>query len=108
MLSRSIHMHPIIDSEEEGSSVDSSSESDHKSEESDNVGSHKSNSTMRRKMNKWLNVIKVKSMGAPNLAPLQANKLLRPPVVETKKDTKKIVAPELSEKKDEKVSSDGG
>lgn len=97
MLSRSIAMHPIIDSEEEGSSVESSSESDHKSEESDHVASRHTNSTMRRKMNKWLNVIKVKSMGAPNLAPLQAQKLLRPPVLD-----KNLTTPEVPEKISEK------
>ena len=80
--SRSIQMQPIIDSEEEGSSV-SSSDSDHNSEESDNVESRKTNSSMRRKMNKWLNVVKTRSVGAPNLAPLQAQKLLKPIQKET-------------------------
>ena len=73
MFNRSLLMQPVIDSHsnEDGSSV-SSSDSDHDSEESDKVESRHTNSSMRRKMNKWLNVIKVKSMGAPNLAPLHA------------------------------------
>ena len=77
ILGRSLAMQPIIDSEDEGSSVSSSS-SNHDSENSDNVASHQTNSSIRRKMNKWLNVIKVKSMVAPNLKPLQAQKLLKP------------------------------